>query len=61
MFLGCRWTYADPSWARIAALVPQVVTCAEAGDEICTPFGLLLLLLVLIALLPKVVADEPVR
>lgn len=34
MFLGCRWTYADPSWARIAALVPQVVTCAEAGDEI---------------------------
>uniref|UniRef100_A0A1J3IYL1 N-acetyl-D-glucosamine kinase n=1 Tax=Noccaea caerulescens TaxID=107243 RepID=A0A1J3IYL1_NOCCA len=28
------WTYADPSWARIAALVPQVVSCAEAGDEI---------------------------
>lgn len=29
-----RWTYADPSWARIAALVPVVVSCAEAGDEI---------------------------
>ncbi|KAH1062523.1 hypothetical protein AAZX31_02G264900 [Glycine max] len=28
------WTYADPSWARIAALVPVVVTCAEAGDEV---------------------------
>ncbi|GMH26057.1 hypothetical protein Nepgr_027900 [Nepenthes gracilis] len=28
------WTYADPSWARIAALVPVVVSCAEAGDEI---------------------------
>ncbi|XAR52827.1 Hexokinase [Bertholletia excelsa] len=28
------WTYADPSWARIAALVPLVVTCAEAGDEV---------------------------
>ncbi|KAB1222821.1 N-acetyl-D-glucosamine kinase [Morella rubra] len=28
------WTYADPSWARIAALVPEVVSCAEAGDEI---------------------------
>ncbi|KAG2304014.1 hypothetical protein Bca52824_032665 [Brassica carinata] len=27
------WTY-DPSWARMAALVPQVVSCAEAGDEI---------------------------
>lgn len=34
MFLPiCRWTYADPSWARIAALVPEVVSCAEAGDE----------------------------
>lgn len=32
--LGFRWTYADPSWARIAALVPEVVSCAEAGDEI---------------------------
>lgn len=30
----CRWTYADPSWARIAALVPEVVSCAEAGDQI---------------------------
>lgn len=29
-----RWTYADPSWARIAALVPEVVSCAEAGDEV---------------------------
>lgn len=29
-----RWTYADPSWARIAALVPDVVSCAEAGDEV---------------------------
>lgn len=28
------WTYADPSWARIAALVPAVVSCAEAGDEV---------------------------
>ncbi|QCE01600.1 N-acetylglucosamine kinase [Vigna unguiculata] len=28
------WTYADPSWARIAALVPAVVICAEAGDEV---------------------------
>lgn len=27
------WTYADPAWARIAALVPVVVSCAEAGDE----------------------------
>ncbi|KAG6577082.1 N-acetyl-D-glucosamine kinase, partial [Cucurbita argyrosperma subsp. sororia] len=28
------WTYADSSWARIAALVPAVVSCAEAGDEV---------------------------
>ncbi|KAM6572305.1 uncharacterized protein LOC115701507 isoform X2 [Cannabis sativa] len=28
------WTYADPSWARIAALVPVVVSCAEAGDDV---------------------------
>ncbi|KAL5731606.1 hypothetical protein ACHQM5_004317 [Ranunculus cassubicifolius] len=28
------WTYADPSWARIAALVPVVVSCAEAGDKV---------------------------
>ncbi|XP_059666487.1 uncharacterized protein LOC132312221 [Cornus florida] len=28
------WTYADSSWARIAALVPIVVSCAEAGDQI---------------------------
>ncbi|KAI3827093.1 hypothetical protein L1987_01157 [Smallanthus sonchifolius] len=28
------WTYADPSWARIADLVPQVVSCAVAGDEV---------------------------
>ncbi|KAK3004946.1 hypothetical protein RJ639_019768 [Escallonia herrerae] len=30
------WTYADPSWARIAALVPVVVSCAEAGDQIAS-------------------------
>ncbi|GAA0160118.1 kinase [Lithospermum erythrorhizon] len=29
-----EWTYADPSWARIAALVPIVVSCAEAGDPV---------------------------
>lgn len=38
LFISClfefRWTYADSSWARIAALVPLVVTCAEAGDQI---------------------------
>lgn len=28
------WTYADSSWARIAALVPLVISCAEAGDQI---------------------------
>ncbi|KAI0507397.1 hypothetical protein KFK09_013522 [Dendrobium nobile] len=28
------WTYADPSWARIAALVPVVVASAEDGDEV---------------------------
>uniref|UniRef100_A0A2P2JZ10 N-acetyl-D-glucosamine kinase n=2 Tax=Rhizophora mucronata TaxID=61149 RepID=A0A2P2JZ10_RHIMU len=28
------WTYADPSWARIAALVPVVVSCAEEGDQV---------------------------
>ncbi|KAL3643747.1 hypothetical protein CASFOL_014562 [Castilleja foliolosa] len=28
------WTYADTSWARIAALVPLVVSCAEAGDQV---------------------------
>ncbi|KAF3450296.1 hypothetical protein FNV43_RR06376 [Rhamnella rubrinervis] len=28
------WTYADPSWARIAALVPEVKSCAEDGDQI---------------------------
>jgi hypothetical protein len=31
-----RWTYADPSWARIAALVPEVVSCAEACDQVAT-------------------------
>ncbi|KAG5235960.1 N-acetyl-D-glucosamine kinase [Salix suchowensis] len=30
------WTYADPSWARIAALVPEVVSCAEACDQVAT-------------------------
>ncbi|CAN1199811.1 N-acetyl-D-glucosamine kinase [Linum perenne] len=28
------WTYSDPSWARIANLVPVVVSCADAGDEV---------------------------
>ncbi|XP_024992793.1 N-acetyl-D-glucosamine kinase-like [Cynara cardunculus var. scolymus] len=28
------WTYADPSWARIATLVPVVISCAEAGDQV---------------------------
>ncbi|KAL3849061.1 hypothetical protein ACJIZ3_010943 [Penstemon smallii] len=28
------WTYSDPSWARIAALVPVVVSCAEDGDPV---------------------------
>ncbi|KAL6546306.1 hypothetical protein OROMI_022027 [Orobanche minor] len=28
------WTYADSSWARIAALVPLVVSCAESGDQV---------------------------
>nr|GLL23104.1 N-acetyl-D-glucosamine kinase-like [Ipomoea trifida] len=28
------WTYSDPSWARIAALVPFVVSCAEGGDQV---------------------------
>ena len=35
-FCLCRWTYADPSWARIAALVPEVVSCAEACDQVAT-------------------------
>lgn len=30
------WTYADPSWARIAALVPVVISCAKNGDEVAT-------------------------
>lgn len=28
------WTYADSSWARIAALVPMVVSCAEDDDPV---------------------------
>lgn len=28
------WTYTDRSWARIAALVPEVVSCAKDGDQI---------------------------
>lgn len=28
------WTYSDSSWARIARLVPIVVSCAEAGDPV---------------------------
>ncbi|KAF9588931.1 hypothetical protein IFM89_017610 [Coptis chinensis] len=35
------WTYADPSWARIAALVPVVVSCAEAGDPVANKILLL--------------------
>ncbi|KAL6567248.1 hypothetical protein OROGR_000916 [Orobanche gracilis] len=31
---GIKWTYADSSWARIAALVPLVVSCAESGDQV---------------------------
>ncbi|XP_042060808.1 N-acetyl-D-glucosamine kinase-like isoform X1 [Salvia splendens] len=30
------WTYSDPSWARIAALLPIVVSCADAGDLAAT-------------------------
>ena len=25
---------SDPSWSRVAALVPVVVSCAEADDEV---------------------------
>jgi hypothetical protein len=32
--IGHRWTYADSSWARIAALVPVVVSSAIDGDEV---------------------------
>ncbi|XP_031500144.1 uncharacterized protein LOC116264197 isoform X2 [Nymphaea colorata] len=28
------WVYADQSWARVAELVPTVVACADAGDEV---------------------------
>ncbi|XP_072955901.1 uncharacterized protein [Typha angustifolia] len=28
------WTYEDPSWARIAAILPVVIASAEAGDEV---------------------------
>ncbi|OAY71333.1 N-acetyl-D-glucosamine kinase [Ananas comosus] len=28
------WTYEDPSWARIADLLPVVISSAEAGDEV---------------------------
>lgn len=34
MFVWSRWTYSDTSWARIAELVPVVVSSAEAGDEV---------------------------
>lgn len=27
-----RWVYAEPGWARIAALAPLVVSCAQQGD-----------------------------
>ncbi|CAM6129671.1 unnamed protein product [Calypogeia fissa] len=29
-----RWVYGDTSWARVAALVPVVKACAQAGDEV---------------------------
>ncbi|BDA43974.1 probable N-acetyl-D-glucosamine kinase at N-terminal half [Coccomyxa sp. Obi] len=28
------WAYAEPGWARIAALAPAVLQCAEEGDSI---------------------------
>ncbi|KAF2290696.1 hypothetical protein GH714_015040 [Hevea brasiliensis] len=31
------WTYADPSWARIAALVPVIVSCAEEDGNASFP------------------------
>ena len=29
-----RWAYAEPGWARIAALAPAVLRCAEEGDSV---------------------------
>ena len=29
-----RWAYAEPGWARIAALAPAVLQCAEEGDSV---------------------------
>jgi N-acetylglucosamine kinase-like BadF-type ATPase len=29
-----RWIYADAAWARVAALVPVVKSCAKGGDEV---------------------------
>ena len=28
-----RWVYAEAGWARIAALAPAVVACAQDGDQ----------------------------
>lgn len=32
--MGSSWTYADPSSAHFAALVPVDVSSAEAADEV---------------------------
>ncbi|KAL0027911.1 hypothetical protein WJX79_002298 [Trebouxia sp. C0005] len=29
-----RWVYAEAGWARIAALAPAVVACAQNGDQV---------------------------
>ena len=29
-----RWVYAEAGWARIAALAPAVVACAQDGDQV---------------------------
>jgi N-acetylglucosamine kinase-like BadF-type ATPase len=29
-----RWVYSDTAWARVAALVPIVKSCAKAGDQV---------------------------
>lgn len=29
-----RWAYGEPGWARIAALAPAVLQCAEEGDSV---------------------------
>lgn len=30
-----NWVYAEPGWARIAALAPCAVSCAQHGDFVC--------------------------